>query len=193
MWFIMSTCKCVSIFIYLSCVFQIYSADSRPNIIIIYADNQDLMLGSPDFMPILQSHIVSNGKTFNNAFVNTPVCCPSRAELLSGRYFHNNGAPNGTCMSINAYNAVFDETNLFQKLYNNGYKTGAFGKIMNEVYWWCNTSNPNLKGFSRLYIPCNYMDYYGHTYLNKFMNGTWKYSLTNTSYIDPSLYQTSQI
>ena len=137
----------------------IASKSSRPNIIIIYADNQDLMLNSPTFMPILQSQIVSNGKTFNNAFVNTPVCCPSRAELLTGRYFHNNGAPNGTCMSINAYNAVFDDTNLFQKLHANGYQTGAFGKIMNQVYWWCNTTDPNLTGFDKLHIPWVYWNF----------------------------------
>ncbi len=76
---------------------------SRPNIIIIYPDNQDLLLGSTgaEYMPILNSHIIDNGITMHNAFVSTPLCCPSRGELLSGRYYHNIGPPyppDGTCI-----------------------------------------------------------------------------------------------
>ena len=176
----------------------------RPNIIIIYPDNQDLLLGSNNktFMPILNSHIIDNGITLNNGFVSTPVCCPSRAELLTGKYFHNIGPPyppNGTCMHISPHYAVFDNNTLFQNLHNYGYKTGAFGKIVNDMPFWCNKSRqsgesePILNGFDRLYIPCNYLDYYGHTYLSKYDNGTYNYVLTNESYMSPSMYETSQI
>jgi hypothetical protein len=45
---------------------------------------QDLMLGSMDAdgpMQKTRSLIVDKGAWFNNAFANTPICCPSRAEI----------------------------------------------------------------------------------------------------------------
>ena len=170
----------------------------KPNIIIIYPDNQDLLLGSngPQFLPTLNSHIIDQGIEISNGFVSTPICCPSRAELLTGRYFHNIGPPyppNGTCMHIDPYIPVFNTNTLFQIMHNNGYHTGAFGKIVNDMPYWCNTSQPTIHGFSRLYIPCNYLDYYGHVYFNKFENDSYTYSFTNTSYQSVDLYETSQI
>ena len=50
--------------------------DTRPNFIIILVDDQDLLMDSPSYMPSLQSLVVSEGLTFSNAFVATPVCCP---------------------------------------------------------------------------------------------------------------------
>ena len=40
------------------------------------------------------------GAVASNWFIHTPVCCPSRAEILSGRYFHNvrMPTPEGGCM-----------------------------------------------------------------------------------------------
>ena len=112
--------------------------------------------------------------------------------MLSGRYFHNQGPlppPNGKCMHIDPYHPVFDNNTLFQIMYNNGYHVGAFGKIVNEPSYWCINNNtdteikPIIKGFSRLYIPCEYLHYYGHYYFNKFENNSYEYSYTNTSYI----------
>ena len=66
-------------------------------------DDQDVFLGSMEGMPFTRS-LVAGGANFTNFFAHTPVCCPSRAELLTGRYFHNiiNDAfdPAG-CMHVN--------------------------------------------------------------------------------------------
>ena len=54
--------------------------------------------------PLKQAHalIADKGVFAENWFIHTPVCCPSRAELLSGRYFHNlrMPGPSGGCMHV---------------------------------------------------------------------------------------------
>jgi N-acetylglucosamine-6-sulfatase len=74
-----------------------------------------------------QKLIAKNGATASNWFIHTPVCCPSRAELLSGRYMHSirMPTPKGGCMHI-------DETKVNPVSYGRylgeaGYTVGYFG------------------------------------------------------------------
>jgi N-acetylglucosamine-6-sulfatase len=62
---------------------------SRPNIILILTDNQDVR--SINRMPSLQEKLVNKGVLFTDSFTTTPVCCPSRASILRGQYPHNHG------------------------------------------------------------------------------------------------------
>jgi N-acetylglucosamine-6-sulfatase len=53
-------------------------------------------------MPKTKAKMADMGATATNFFIHTPICCPSRSELISGRYFHNiktNHAP--ACMHVN--------------------------------------------------------------------------------------------
>ena len=68
------------------------------NVIFILTDDQ--AAGEISVMPNLQALIGAQGVTFNRALISYPLCCPSRASLLSGRYMHNHGVrgnhePNG--------------------------------------------------------------------------------------------------
>lgn len=61
-----------------------------PNFVVILVDDLDAKLGStsPKYMPALNDHIINQGLTFDNYFVSTPICCPSRVNLLFGQYSH---------------------------------------------------------------------------------------------------------
>lgn len=63
--------------------------DSRPNIIFILVDDQDLLLDSVSYMPNLNKHLTQEGTFYRNHFVTTALCCPSRVSLLTGRLAHN--------------------------------------------------------------------------------------------------------
>src|SRR2546427_6611827 len=75
------------------------SADHRPNVVVILTDDQsmDTLPHSPPAMPYLQ-HAVQDPNDhwvhFPNAFINSPICCPSRATMLTGEYAFHTGVTN---------------------------------------------------------------------------------------------------
>ena len=79
-----------------------------------------------EVMPLLQKHFMTGGARMSNAFVNTPICCPSRTEFFSGRLYHNIGPPNdpGKCMHVNTDNVGKKTTGLFGLMVQSGYEVG---------------------------------------------------------------------
>ena len=77
-----------------------------PNVVLLLTDDQDLTLGGNIPMPYTRAFMSEGGAQLNNFFVNTPVCCPSRTTLLSGKYPHNWHATRGGCMHMNVTNPV---------------------------------------------------------------------------------------
>ena len=78
--------------------------------------------------------LAHKGANLTNFFAHTPVCCPSRSELLTGRYFHNiraNGFDTGreaNCMHVNETVATPTGTPLTfaTEIQNRGYAAGCF-------------------------------------------------------------------
>ena len=107
-------------------------AEGRPNIILIVTD--DLDVASASEVPSLEEYITDRGLTFENAFVTYPLCCPSRATILTGQYPHNhlvrsNGPPRGGFETFHELGR--ERSTMATWLDEAGYETALFGKYLN--------------------------------------------------------------
>ena len=104
------------------------NAKLRPNILFIMTDDQAWnLLGNNDRYDFLNTphldNLSENGMVFNNSFVTTSLCSPSRACFLTGCYAHTNG------VFINGSNDPLPQApNIGELLRNSGYKTAFIGK-----------------------------------------------------------------
>lgn len=99
----------------------------RPDMVIFLSDDHtwrdSTVYGSPDIKTPNMDRLAARGMTFNNAFVASPSCAPSRAALLTGLYPANNGAePNHSRprVEIKKLPAYLQEL---------GYEVVSFGKV----------------------------------------------------------------
>jgi arylsulfatase A-like enzyme len=136
----------------------------RPNFIIFLSDDHgyaDLSCMGTDGVstPNLDA-LAASGQRMTNWYCNSPICAPSRAALMSGKYpiyagmnvnvktgKHNTGLP-------------FETPTLAEALKKLGYKTSIFGKWhlgANENYW------PINRGFDQWFgMKGGCIDFYSH-------------------------------
>lgn len=116
---------------------------ARPNMVLFLSDDQDLMLGGLTPMRQANALLAEEGAVFTNFFAHSPICGPSRAQLLTGRYFHNlkidptlpKPRPLGEdCMHVNTTKVT--GSTFARPLRDAGYKVGLFGKYLNSPADW---------------------------------------------------------
>ncbi len=123
----------------------------RPNIVVVLTDDQ--RWDTLATMPTVQRELVQKGVTFANSFVVNPLCCPSRASFLTGRYSHSTGVYD----NVPPYGAAaFDaRSTLATWLARVGYRTGYVGKYLNR-----HPGSTVPPGWHRwVMIPSAYFDY----------------------------------
>ena len=78
-------------------IFEVFSSSNlkQPHILLFITDDQDNFLDGMTPMTKTKSWF-KNGQEFTNAFVSTPVCCPSRSSILTGKYQHNTKVVNNS-------------------------------------------------------------------------------------------------
>ncbi|TWT89218.1 sulfatase-like hydrolase/transferase [Neorhodopirellula pilleata] len=99
----------------------------KPDMVVFLSDDHtwrdSSVYGSPDIRTPNMQRLASAGMTFEQAFVASPSCAPSRAALLTGMYPANNGAepnhsrPHADLKKLPAY------------LQEAGYQVVSFGKV----------------------------------------------------------------
>ncbi|MEO8107062.1 MAG: sulfatase-like hydrolase/transferase, partial [Actinomycetes bacterium] len=105
----------------------VQTSDTRPNILIINTDDQR-PTDTLDVMPKVRRLFEQAGTTYVNGLVSTPLCCPSRSSLFSGRYSHNTGIlGNGFPAAVKAFD---QESTIQGYLGASGYQTAMVGKFL---------------------------------------------------------------
>ena len=126
---------------------NVIQADS-PNVIVILTDDQgwgDLSLhGNKNLSTPNLDALAKSGARFDRFYV-CPVCSPTRAEFLTGRY-HPRGGVFST--SAGGERLDLDEVTIADTFQAAGYTTAAFGKWHNGMQY---PYHPNGRGFDEYY------------------------------------------
>lgn len=110
-----------------------HAEGNKPNIIMIMTDDQ--RADTLQYMANVQNRLVSQGITFTNSFITTPLCCPSRTSFLTGMYAHNHRVLTNNKDRQGGYSAFMkqnhDPNTIAVWLHDAGYKTALIGKYLN--------------------------------------------------------------
>ena len=137
-----------------------FAISKQPNVVIVMTDDQgfgDVHSHGNEFIDTpVHDRIANEGVRFDRFYVS-PVCAPTRASLLTGRYHLRTGVHGVT----RGYEIMRDdEVTIAELLKLNGYVTGAFGKWHNGSQY---PHHPNGQGFDEFLGFCaghwnNYFD-----------------------------------
>ncbi len=123
-----------------------------PNIVVILSDDQgwgDLSLNGNKNLSTPRIDSLARDGAMMDSFYVCPVCSPTRAEFLTGRY-HPRGGVYSTSAGGERLNA--DELTIAEVFKDAGYATGAFGKWHNGMQA---PYHPNARGFDEFYGFCS--------------------------------------
>ena len=124
------------------------AATRHPNVVVILSDDQgwgDFSLhGNTNLATPHLDSLARDGAQFKRFYVS-PVCSPTRAEFLTGRY-HPRGAVWN--VSTGGERLNLDEVTIADLFKRAGYATGAFGKWHNGTQY---PYHPNGRGFDEYY------------------------------------------
>ena len=127
-------------------------SSAQPNIVFVLAD--DLDLASVQKMPEINSLLRDGGASFENTFVSHPICCPSRATILTGLYVHNHKVISNNYYSGGGFQRFVEEghekNSIAVGLQEHGYQTAFFGKYLNEY-----------PGENPTHVPPGWDEWYG--------------------------------
>ena len=125
-----------------------------PNIVIFYTDDMGKgdvgCYGATDIQTPHIDALASSGVRLTNYYAPAPLCAPSRAALLTGRYPRRAGmSPTRNIGSVpNSVGVDTEETTIAELAKSQGYATGVFGKWHQGSTYEC---QPNSQGFDEFF------------------------------------------
>ena len=139
-------------------------AQTKPNIVFILADDlgwKDVGYHGSDIKTPNIDELAQTGARFEQFYV-MPMCTPTRAALLTGRYPLRYGLQTAVIPSAGRYGLATDEFLLPQALKQAEYDTAIVGKWhvghFDKKYW------PSQRGFNYSYGPLiGEIDHFKHT------------------------------
>ena len=139
---------------------------NKPNVIIIMTDDQgygDLScMGAEDVDTPNIDALAENGIRFSSMYSGSPVCSPSRACLLTGRYPGNAGVRAILAGHRRASGLTSEVPTIAAALKDLGYKTGISGKWHLGLKDECRPNSNGFDEFSGFLAGC--VDYYSHIF-----------------------------
>ena len=122
-------------------------AADRPNIIVVLTDDQGYAdLGVQGILDDVRTphldRLANEGVRFTDGYVTAPICGPSRAGLLTGRYQQRMGVETNVDMPFELNTVPFPE-----RLRQAGYRTGMTGKMHVPTKGAKGGENPRIWGF----------------------------------------------
>ena len=129
-----------------------------PNFVMVTTDDQTLAMLNERTMPETLARIGREGTTFTDAVATTPLCCPSRASILTGQYGHNNGVLD------NKYRLLNKKRNILPVwLARSGYTTIHVGRYMNGYERVAKARTRPAPGWDQWHSLIKPRRYYGYT------------------------------
>lgn len=138
--------------VFFSFIIGVSAAERRPNVVVFLADdggwgdlsvNGNTNLSTPNI-----DSLAKDGAMLDRFFVS-PVCSPTRAEFLTGRYHPRSGV---TDVTRGGERMNTDEKTIADSFKAAGYATALFGKWHNGMQW---PFHPNARGFDEFYGYCS--------------------------------------
>jgi arylsulfatase len=106
----------------------------RPNVLFLFSDQFNARClsgaGHPDVSTPSLDGLAAGGIRFTNAYAQSPICTPSRVSFLSGLYPSTHGY-----YGLYGREPAAPMTSLFEYFAEQGYRTGALGKLHTPRYW----------------------------------------------------------